>query len=289
MKKIDFHCHTSNRPINDVIDSDASIDNILRYMDQHEIEKTVLLATYFPHKGSGISNYRLHHWIRDRRDRFYMFGSLDFETYYQQGFNELNEMAEYDLIAGIKVYTCYQNIDLNTPKMVDLLDMAQHFNLPVMFHTGYSYSAYRKYHQPTIGTPHSASTLEYLLERWKQVKFIFSHLSKPFFNEIIAVVTMYPNVYTDVSGIIDSQYDAEEIPTCINQIRRLVSECGHERLLFGTDFPVQTHAHSVAFVEASIPNRAMQADVFYNNAEKLLRRSLCHTDMPKRQSTPNSR
>lgn len=93
MKKIDCHCHTSNRIIKDVVDSDASLTRILMYMDKYDIEKTAVLATYFPHKGSGISNFRLWDWIQNNQDRFVMFGSLDFEYYFYQGLNELKEMS----------------------------------------------------------------------------------------------------------------------------------------------------------------------------------------------------
>lgn len=50
---------------------------------KYEIEKTVLLATYFPHKESSISNFRLYDWIRDNK-RFLMFGSLDFDHFFYQ-------------------------------------------------------------------------------------------------------------------------------------------------------------------------------------------------------------
>ena len=79
----------------------ATLDAIAAKMKEHGIEKTVVLATYFPHKTSGISNYRLLHWI-SKRDEFMMFGSLDFEHYFYQGVNELNELAEERLIRGEK-------------------------------------------------------------------------------------------------------------------------------------------------------------------------------------------
>ncbi|MBI1968550.1 hypothetical protein HYS49_01435, partial [Candidatus Woesearchaeota archaeon] len=84
MKKIDIHCHTTPRKLENMAVASASLDAIAGKMREHDIEKTVLLASYFPHKQSGISNYRLHHWITDRSDwygghsDFCMFGSLDF-------------------------------------------------------------------------------------------------------------------------------------------------------------------------------------------------------------------
>ncbi|MFA5084627.1 MAG: hypothetical protein WC475_04620, partial [Candidatus Paceibacterota bacterium] len=110
MKKIDFHCHTTNRMLES---GDATIGAILKKMEKFEIEKSVLLATYFPHKGSGISNFRLLDWIGGRKE-LCLFGSLDFKNYFYQGLNELNELAERGDLKGIKIYTCYQDIDLKS-------------------------------------------------------------------------------------------------------------------------------------------------------------------------------
>jgi Gpi18-like mannosyltransferase len=57
-----------------------------------------------------------------------------------------NEMIEIlnnskDKIVGIKIYTGYQNINFNNQdfnnKMQKILKLANKYNLPIMFHTGY--------------------------------------------------------------------------------------------------------------------------------------------------------
>ena len=150
MKKIDMHCHTSKRMLQDTCSSSASLETITELMQKHEIEKTVLLATYFPHKSSGVSNFRLLNWISTYQqyqsaiqegDKLIMFGSLDFEHYFYQGFNELEELAQQRKIHGIKIYTCYQNIDLQGEKLKRVAQLAQLYQLPMMFHCGYSSGA----------------------------------------------------------------------------------------------------------------------------------------------------
>lgn len=267
MNKIDMHCHVSNRFIQDVVDGDATINNLLIYMKKHNIEKTILLATYFPHKGSGISNFRLYDWIKNYEE-FSMFGSLDFEYYFMQGYNELEEMLNRKLIKGIKIYTCYQNIDEDRLKRV--CGLANYNKVPIMFHTGYSYSSWRKYKKITVATPYSAASLVSLIEKFPDVNFILSHLSKPFFNEIIMVCKKFSNVYTDMSGLIDSIEGEDEIPLCIDQIRMFLDHCSHKQLLFGTDFPVQTHEHSIKFIESLGLSNNIRKDIYYNNAVKLL-------------------
>jgi predicted TIM-barrel fold metal-dependent hydrolase len=272
--KIDIHCHVTNRKVRNTFYESAFLDTLLNEMDQYNIEKTVLLATYFPHKTSGISNYRLLRWIEKSGspERFLMFGSLDFEHYFRQGYNELVELSEQKLIQGIKIYTCYQEIDLKSKEFKSIVELAAKHKLPMMFHTGYSYASQRKYGRDTVATPQSAATLKFLAEENPEVTFIFSHMSKPFFHEITEVCSSCPNVLTDMSGLIDSMYDADEKPICVEEIKTFFRKCGPSQLLFGTDFPVQTVSDSVEFIQRAFKDDSItKGYVFKKNAERILR------------------
>jgi len=272
MKKIDIHCHSTNRKLKDMLVEDASLDALMNEMYKHDIEKTVVLATYFPHKQSGISNFRLSNWI-ENNPKFVMFGSLDFEHYFYQGYNELEEMADKDMIKGIKIYTGYQEIDLNSDKFSKVVDLARDYSLPLMFHCGYSYASMRKYGKIAITRVLSPGDIEPVAKANEDVNFILSHLGKPSFDNTREVITHNSNVYTDMSGIIDSKYHAHEIPMCVDQIKSILYEAGPKKLLFGTDFPVQTHEHSIRFIEESMKdfNSEDKQNVYYENAKRLLK------------------
>ena len=88
-----------------------------------------------------------------------------------------------------------------------------------------------------------------------------------------ADATKKENVYTDMSGLIDSNSGRNEVRLCIEQIKIFLYACGPKKLLFGTDFPVQTHSDSVFFIEEAMKgfSEADKQDVYYNNAAKLLK------------------
>jgi predicted TIM-barrel fold metal-dependent hydrolase len=272
MKKIDVHCHTSNRKLKAVSEEDASLDVIAERMGEYDVEKTVVLATYFPHKQSGITNYRLLNWINGR-DEFVMFGSLDFEHYFYQGLNELEEMASECMIEGIKIYTCYQEIDLEGENFGKVVDVARKNYLPIMFHTGYSHGAMKSYGKMTIAREAKPKDIEKVALRNLDVNFVMSHMGKPFFDDLVEVMKKgYPNLYTDMSGLLDSKYEQEDIPECVEEIRRFLGECGCGKFLFGTDFPVQTHKDSVYMIEEGMKGFSEEDknDVYYRNAKCLL-------------------
>ncbi|MEK6970007.1 MAG: amidohydrolase family protein [Nanoarchaeota archaeon] len=277
MKKIDFHCHATKRKINDVIPESADINYLAKEMQKYEIEKTVLLATYFPHKSSGISNYRLYHWIKDRPE-FVMFGSLDFEHYFYQGYNELEEMAEERLIKGIKIYTCYQNIDLSSKNFGRIISLAKKQNLPVMFHGGYSYTSFRRYGRFSVANLIHPKDLEFLAKEHPTLKIIISHLGNPFHQELTEIVKENSQVYSDISGLVhskykrDPRYEPEEVSEAVENIKQFLGECGPSKLLFGTDFPLQIHSDSIYFIEEAMKNYPLtdKKKVYYKNAERIL-------------------
>ncbi|MBT3297860.1 amidohydrolase family protein [archaeon] len=281
MKKIDIHCHTTNRRIKDTISGDASLEFILNDMGKYEIVNTNVLATYFPHKNSGISNYRMLNWINrynkkedqlNAQTKFTMFGSLDFEHYFYQGLNELEELASERLIKGIKIYTCYQEVDFESKRFEKILTLAREQDLPLMFHIGYSYSSMRKYGKVSIAKTVKPNDLEKTIKKNQDITFILSHLAKPFLSELIEVVNDNINVYSDMSGLLDSYFEQKEIPNSIEQIKRFVGRCGPSKLLFGTDFPVQTHYDSIFMIEEAMKNYSQKElkNVYYDNAQKIL-------------------
>lgn len=264
MKKIDIHCHTTNRALRHTFTESATIQDIAAYACQFEIEKIVLLATYFPRVGTGITNFRLKDWI-DSFDpsMFLMFGSLDFESYFRQGMNELEELFNY--IKGVKIYSGYQNIDFFSEKFRTVLSFCKNHELPIMFHTGWceSYQAGSTETDPIF----SVKELQPMVVQNPSVNFILSHMGSPELDEIIEMVG--DNVYTDVSGLINSRTDQHEWDAQISYIKEFYDRCGADNLMFGSDFPVQSHSDSIKFIE-EVVSIEDQPKVFYFNAAKLL-------------------
>src|SRR3989338_4799740 len=230
MKKIDIHCHTTKRFVAEVKPNRFDLGYIAEEMKKYDIEKTVVLATYFPHKGTGISNFRMYDWIKDREE-FCMFGSLDFDIFFYQGVNELNEMADRQLMKGIKIYTGYQNIDLSAGMFKEVVLIAQKYKLPMMFHAGYSYTSMRKYGKVAITNEVKASQLEFVAQDYG-IKVIASHLCKPFIDDLIPVINRNELMHTDMSGIFDS-YFPEKKQAALELLKKYLGECGPSKLQIG--------------------------------------------------------
>ena len=268
IRKIDIHAHITNRMLDRIVQTSAWKDTLKDEMKKYNVEKTAVLASYFPHKGTGISNYRLYDWVRDEKS-LVMFGSLDFEHYFYQGYNELEELAQKKRIGGIKLYTTYQNIDFKSDKMNKLVDLASFYKLPMMFHSGPPH-AESKYDSNFSRLFNPMELAE--LAQNTDVNFIVSHMDTYNFESLIDVLKLCKNVYTDMSGLYDSRYEQDEFIPSVNLIKTLLNKVGSQKLLFGTDFPVQTHEDSVNLIEEAMKNYSSEDKkmVYYDNAKKIL-------------------
>ncbi len=286
MNKIDIHAHITNRPVEGITYKDATIKTLEQEMIKHDVEKAVLLATYFPHRGTGISNFRMLDWIKNHKNtnfkgftvqglrfdyvvpKFLFFGSLDFEHYFFQGLNELEELAQRKELSGIKIYTSYQHIDLKGENFKQILKLAEQHKLPLMFHMGYTHTNNKT--ERFIAGEVKPSELEFIAQNGQNI--ILCHLAKPFTEDLIEVVKRNKTIYADSSGLINSHDEKEDIPNSIELLKKFLVECGPEKLLFGTDFPVQTYRDSVFMIDEAMKNYSEQDKkrVYYDNAQRLV-------------------
>jgi predicted TIM-barrel fold metal-dependent hydrolase len=89
---------------------------------------------------------------------------------------------------------------------------------------------------------------------------------------MIEVLKRNDNLFTDMSGILDSRTDAAYKVMYVEQIKRFLGECGPEKMMFGTDFPVQTHEDSLYFIEQAMQDYPAEdrQKVYFENAHKLI-------------------
>ena len=69
----------------------------------------------------------------------------------------------------------------------------------------------------------------------------------------------FPNIYLEMSGM----------PMGV-KIRQAYEEVGHDRIMFGTDYPFHHPSVEIQKVLTCGLDEAAMQDVFYNNAKKLL-------------------
>lgn len=284
---IDIHAHTSNKTMWELHTEHADISTLEKMAQQFGITKIVLMATYFPFKGTGLHNKRLFERIKGH-PLFLMFGSLDIMNNFKNGLKELRQLAEKKLIAGIKLYPGYQDFLCSDDAIFPLYELALEFNLPVMFHSGELHHCCpkkrREDHDYPCGKTYCAIDQFKDLSRPRQVvgaiqafpkvNFVLSHLGNPYFQELQDLMQQYQNIFTDISGqfISATNEDTPEYRKMLKKemLKFLKIPGVIDRFMFGTDFPIQSYKDSLELIEALKLSPEEQNKILYHNANQLL-------------------
>jgi predicted TIM-barrel fold metal-dependent hydrolase len=87
------------------------------------------------------------------------------------------------------------------------------------------------------------------------------------------LISLNHNLYTDISGqfVSGSEDSPEYKKEIIKEINLFLDIPGVEdRILFGTDFPIQSYFHSIELVENLGVSQEIRDKIYYKNARKIL-------------------
>jgi predicted TIM-barrel fold metal-dependent hydrolase len=174
-----------------------------------------------------------------KKDNIYGIECIDMDKDIQEQLNYIKEYIETtDKIVGIKLYPGYQHFYPTDEVCEPIYEFAEKHKLVVVFHNGdvwddknYALLKYAK-----------ACHIDEVAVRHPNVRFTLSHLGFPDILETAMIVNKNPNVYTCISGIIDTNYEKTDFdsdlknaisyyPNLINKLMHGTDFCGEHTLL----------------------------------------------------------
>jgi len=283
---IDVHAHTTIHRLWGLHVASATIEDLEKLAEDFGIEKIILMATYFPFKKSGLSNNELIQRIKGKK-MFAMFGSLDVMNNLKAGIKELEELCQRKIICGIKLYPGYQEFSLADEKVFPIYKLAERFNLPVAIHSGELHYCCSKEERDggkfRCGKECKIEKLAHLsqplsamsaIQKFPNVNFIMAHLGNPYFGELRQLMNQCLNVCSDISGQFTSGTDEdyaeyrEILKQEINLFLKLSN--GSKRIMFGTDFPIQSYQHTFEILNSLSLDDKTRNDICSENAKTII-------------------
>jgi hypothetical protein len=161
----------------------------------------------------------------------------------------------------------YAGLSPSDPSLEPYYALAEELDIPVGVHTGLShpgtpYKCCPKF-RAALGRP---LLLEEVLVRHPKLRINVMHAGHPYLEEMIALMSVYPQVYVDVSAI---GYLLPR-PSFHAYLRQLVEHGFGKRILFGSDdFPLRESIESIE--TAVFLDKEQKADIFCANAARFLR------------------
>jgi len=236
----------------------ATEERMIMDMDANHIQKAVVQQINPPGKScSEVMNH-----IVKRNDRLYTFGSV--HPFDNDIAVKINNYMKLD-IKGWKLNPHVWGIPIDCEETIALLKELAKTNLPILSCSGIGLpKEVLNSDVPTKRTKKETmmqqlNKFEKVLDCIPDTTFILAHSGCFDFEDIIDIMKMYPNTYTDIS-----------VQPSLN-IRELIKEIGSERVLFGTDYPFVTQAFSILSVLRATHDEQERANIFSQNAKKILR------------------
>jgi predicted TIM-barrel fold metal-dependent hydrolase len=182
----------------------------------------------------------------------------------------VEEVLKQKKVKALKVYLGYLHYEPSCPAYRRYYQLAAKYKIPVIFHTGdtYSDSAKVKYAHPL--------KIDEVAVDFPETKFVLAHFGNPWIMDAAQVVYKNKNVFADLSAIVIG--DAEEFATMkkdgvLDRAMKRIKEGieyseAPDKFLFGSDWPLAPMAVYRDFVRMLFPEKH-HAAVFGGTARTL--------------------
>jgi predicted TIM-barrel fold metal-dependent hydrolase len=175
-------------------------------------------------------------------------------------------------VVALKCYLGYLHFEPAHPNYRRYYELAAKYNLPVMFHTGDTYSPRAK-----LKFAHPLGVDEVAVDH-PDTRFVICHVGNPWTLDAAEVIYKNMNVWADLSGLMvgtDEMFATDEG-------REAAAELGHavrqairfserpNRFIYGTDWPLAPMTAYRDFISDAVPDEFHEL-IFAENARVLFR------------------
>ncbi len=250
MKIIDAHMHFSNiaefrKTASDVSFVDYSVRGIVKEYKENQVVLGIGMGLTEIEKGGFPDPSTLTPMGMD-------LDKLPYNIVYCAGINpydadpEALKRLELEVqkknVVGLKIYLGYYPFYAYDEVYKPIYELAMKYKLPVVFHTGDTYSerGLLKYSHPL--------TLDEVAVKYREINFMMAHFGDPWVLDGAEVLYKNRNMYADLSGLIVGDgakvQRLKDSPLFFAHVRHALvyTDC-YQKFIFGTDWPLVPIKH----------------------------------------------
>lgn len=237
LKKIDAHSHVGY--FGGWCDVKITPEELVAQMDEYNIKKTIVST--FPIRESILA-----------ADRYpeRLIGAAWVNPSEDNAVSQIRDAVENHGFKAIKLHPLSQAYLPNDAIVFPIAELAGELDIPLMIHTGH----------PPFSLPWSVAQLAELYPEVKMVMIHMGHGNGMFVQSAIDMAKKYPNLYLETSGM-----------PMHTKIKEAYEKVGSDRIMWGLDAPFHHPTVEIQRTLVSGLTDKQLTDVFYNNAQKLLK------------------
>jgi len=239
---VDCHVHVNNYHDEAVENLDAAIQELLRQLRRNRVDVAIILTSYKVSPGRP-STQAVVEATRPFRNLFVVAG-LSWTSFSERDLDAIRPGVEEGKVRGLKLYPGYEPFYPNDAKLEPAFVFAREHDLPVMVHTGDTYTPRGK-----IKYSHPLNVDELAVDQ-PDVKFVICHIGNPWIRDCMEVVYKNANVYCDFSGLVLGDFEDRFESYMRKQVQEmLLYGVQPEKCLYGTDWPISSMESYLEFMD----------------------------------------
>jgi predicted TIM-barrel fold metal-dependent hydrolase len=261
---VDCHTHVNNYHDEAVDDLGGCVEKLLREMRRNRVDVAIVLTSYKvtpgrPSTRAVVEATRAH-------PNLYVVAGLSWESFREEDLDEVRLGVLEGKVKGLKIYPGYEPFLPNDPRLGPAMAFAGEHHLPVMIHSGDTYTPKGK-----LKYSHPLHVDDVAVD-YPDVNFVICHIGNPWIRDTMEVVYKNANVYTDFSGLVLGDFEDRFESYMRKQVQEmLLYGVQPERCLYGTDWPIASMESYLDFMEElKMPPRDRRM-MMYENAIRLFR------------------
>lgn len=261
---IDVHTHLNNYHEDRVRDIRECLDELQAAMERNKVDYALVLTSYkvTPHRpatGKVIE-------MTAEYPNIFVVAGISYLHYKERDLHEVSDYLDEGLVRGLKLYPGYEPFYPHDSRCQVLYDLAREYDVPVMFHSGDTYSP-----QGKVRYSHPIHIDDVAVDN-PDLKLVICHIGNPWIRDCMEVVYKNKNVFADVSGLVLGNFEDQFEKYMLQQIREMIMYAGEPRyLLYGTDWPICTMESYIKFMHGlELSDKARQM-IMWKNAAALFK------------------
>ena len=262
---IDVHTHINNYHEDRVVSLEACLDKLTQSMAENKVDYALVLTSYKVNEHRP-STKQVVEAISGRKNLGVVAG-ISYLNFKQSDLQEINEYLAAGLIKGLKLYPGYEPFYPGDIRLKVVYDMAVEYDVPVMFHSGDTYS-------PTgrIKFSHPIHIDDVAVDN-PEMKIVICHLGNPWIKDCMEVVYKNKNVFTDLSGLVLGDFSEKFERFMKREIEDMIIYAGNPQYsLYGTDWPISTMKSYLSFMkQLDFPRTKRKEIILWKNAANLFK------------------
>ena len=199
---------------------------LLAALDEGGVELGVLLPLRSESHHWRVSNEYVKQIVDEAPTRLIGFAGVS--PLAQDAATELRYAIETLGLRGLKLHPPMQMFDPGDSRCFPIYEMMQHYDLPILFHTGSGPTQLSdRYSNPHL--------VDEVAVHFPQLKIIMAHAGRFWYQETLTMLRRHPNIFIDISANVGRATGYGLLLALLVAVKEVIGDV--RRVLFASDYP----------------------------------------------------